>query len=49
MNLSFPQCIIKDARHDSSRAAMHSTVSAISMRSELRDICLVYQNNVLFY
>ena len=26
------QCIITDARHDSSRSAMHSTVSAISMR-----------------
>lgn len=28
------QCVITDARHDSSRAAMHSTVSAISMRLE---------------
>jgi len=27
-------CIITDARHDSSRAAMHSTVSAISMSNK---------------
>lgn len=28
------QCVITDARHDSSRAAMHSTVSAISMSNK---------------
>ena len=32
ISVSSLQCIITDARHDSSRAAMHSTVSAISMR-----------------
>ena len=29
--------IITDARHDSSRAAQHTTVSALSQRSELEE------------
>ena len=31
------QVIITDARHDSSRAAQHTTVSALSHRSELEE------------
>lgn len=42
------QCIITDARHDSSRAAMHSTVSAISMRWGYDNLLLIIERKTTF-
>ena len=39
------QCIITDVRHDSNRAAMHSTVSAISMRYDVEFFLLMMAYN----